>query len=59
MIKNIFEINQHLTGNYSMKCFPRKLIYVKANVFLYLVEWNAVRINVFTLELCFKNYFCD
>ena len=35
-----------------MKCFPKRLIYIKINFFLYLVECNVVRINVFTLELC-------
>ena len=29
MIKNIYEINQHWTGNYPMKCFLNKLIYIK------------------------------
>ena len=30
MIKNIYEINQHWTGNYTMKCGPNKLIYIRA-----------------------------
>ena len=30
---------------------PKGLIYIKTNVFLYLVECNVVPINIFTLEL--------
>ena len=52
MTKNMYEINQHWTENYPMKCFPKRLIYIKANFFFYFVECNVVRINVFTLELC-------
>ena len=52
MTKNIYEIKQHWTENYPLKCFPKRLIYIKTNIFLYLIECNVVRINVFTLELC-------
>ena len=31
---------------------PKGPIYIKTNVFLYLVECNVIPINVFTLELC-------
>ena len=30
MIKNIYKINQHWTGNCQIKCCPNKLIYIKA-----------------------------
>ena len=52
MTKNMYEINQHWTENYAMKCFLKGLIYIKTNFFIYLVVCKAVRINVFTLELC-------
>ena len=29
MVKNIYEINQHWTGHYAMKCCLNKLIYIK------------------------------
>ena len=48
---------KHWIGNYSMKCFPKILIYIKTNFFLYLAECSIVQINVFTLELCLMNYF--
>ena len=54
MTKNIYEINQHWTGNYPLKCFSKRLIYVKTSFFFCLIECNVVRINIFTLELCLK-----
>ena len=42
-----------------MKCFRKKLIYIKTNFFLYLVQCNVAQINLFTLELCLKNYFLN
>ena len=29
MVKNIYEVNQHWRGNYPMKWYPYKLIYIK------------------------------
>ena len=42
-----------------MKCFPKREIYIKIYFFIYLAECNVIPINVFTLELCLKNYFWD
>ena len=52
MTKNIYEINQHWPENSPMKCFMKRLVYVKTNLFFYLVECSFVWINVLTLELC-------
>ena len=41
-----------LNRKLSMKCFLKRLIYIKTNFFIYLIECNVIRINVFTLKPC-------
>ena len=35
-----------------LKCFPKRLNYITTEICFYLIGFNVVRINVFTLELC-------
>ena len=37
-LKHAYKINQHWIGNYPMHCWPRRLIYIKTNLFLYFVQ---------------------